>query len=619
MKNDIQINDLRDRKIFDAVCRMAQSGDRLDLNLITRSYVDMGHIDRLRTKTSQYIEGRRGTGKTHLLTYFAQDINSSLQTNRQIAVYIDARELLGETPEVSPPPKLYGQKLLRQLIIRIAHELRIIDEQYLFHNSIPIERTPFETSTLLQSHRILSDLQCAASDGTAIVAANGTATTQTKQQNKKSLRGALAASAKPLLDASLHASSELSEMATHLEERRYEFKTDHATIRQHLNEYLTLNDLGTLHVIIDEWSSLSANVQPHFAEYIKRCLFPLRSISVKIGVIPFQTHFHTSDEGEQIGFERNGDIFRALDLDEDLMYYGAKCVALKKSFTQLLIKHIAYNAEAAINPQGMTGDEDDYTCVDLSSIPQPATGAALDKLLLFSMGNPRDFINLFRRSFFEWHNSNSAQITVPNVEGAAKALGIEKMETMQSHGGGIFELFQTICGVVFYTKRTNAFLVRESRAGAYAFLALIHHRSLHVWDRSYSSPNHAGERFVVVSIDFCIIVEHLKSPNYRNVWASNAREIKQLGLFPSDDEPPTAEAHLNEDEAVRVLQTPDKRTARYVVLPDSVVGGSSHIVCGGCGEHFSAAHPIVTKFKSCPKCAEPLRVAALPGLAWHQT
>jgi len=38
---------------------------------------------------------------------------------------------------------------------------------------------------------------------------------------------------------------------------------------------------------------------------------------------------------------------------------------------------------------------------------------------------------------------------------------------------------------------------------------------LHVWDESYSSPNFAGERFLVLSIDYCIIVEHLKAPNYR--------------------------------------------------------------------------------------------------------
>ena len=112
----VKIDDLRDRRLFDAVCRMAQSGDRLDPNLIIRSYVDMGHIDRLRTQASQYIEGRRGTGKTHLLTYFTQHINASIQDNHQIAVYIDARELLGETPETTPPARLYGQKLFQQLI-----------------------------------------------------------------------------------------------------------------------------------------------------------------------------------------------------------------------------------------------------------------------------------------------------------------------------------------------------------------------------------------------------------------------------------------------------------------------------------------------------------------------
>lgn len=609
-----------DPLIFRAISNMTQSGDRLDPDLVMKSYVDMGHITRLMTRTSQYLEGRRGTGKTHLLTYFAHTINLSIDKRHEIATYVDARELMGETPQQSPPPQLYAQKMLQQLIISVARRLREVDERNLFHNTVPVTRSAFEQRVASESQRLLAELQRLAEDGVMIPVGAGTAHVEVKQKHSTEISGEIKIAPKIVADLSVDGRACRANATEHTEQRHFEYKLDYSRIRDTLEEYLRLNDIVTLYIIVDEWSSISAGIQPHMAEYIKRCLFPSRSISLKIGVIPLQTHFHATSNGQQIGFERNGDIFRALNLDDDLVCYGSKCEALKKSFLQLLVSHVSCNVEMIANPRGLWGDEDDYFSVAPDEIPMLLTDAALERLLVFSMGNPRDFLNLFRKSFFDWRDLSSPQIALPNVDGGAKQLGIEKMETVRSHGSGAFELFQSISRLVFYEKRTNAFLIRERMASTPAFLSLIHHRALHVWDRSYSSPNHAGERFVVVSIDFCIVVEHLKAPNYRANWSTNKIQIEQLSLFFLEPENPRQESlertgggagrpvedAWTDAEVVRVLQSPDKRAARYVVLPDSLLQDVDHNLCAKCRERFLLGHPIVVKYNVCPKCAEPL-------------
>lgn len=126
-----------------AAHEIAVQGEKLDRDAVVRSFVDMGHLPRIFNATNQYIEGRRGSGKTHLLSYFCEHVNLGFTENKSLAVYVDARSINLESDPTGAPRAL-AKSLYREFVLRIVEELQKFSLTHLWQNVVPTARSPVD-------------------------------------------------------------------------------------------------------------------------------------------------------------------------------------------------------------------------------------------------------------------------------------------------------------------------------------------------------------------------------------------------------------------------------------------------------------------------------------------
>lgn len=79
-----------------------------------------------------------------------------------------------------------------------------------------------------------------------------------------------------------------------------------------------LTRCGTrIYVLLDEWSSLPSDIQPLLADFIRRTLFTVQPIAIKIATIKYRSDFSKRlRTGALVGFELGADLAADLDIDQ---------------------------------------------------------------------------------------------------------------------------------------------------------------------------------------------------------------------------------------------------------------------------------------------------------------
>lgn len=361
-------------------------------------------------------------------------------------------------------------------------------------------------------------------------------------------------------------------------------------MRTIIEEYMEENSIKQIYIIIDEWSDIPLDTQPFVAEFIKRTFFSSGKISTKIGCIPYSTNFQIQQNQTTIGIEPNGDIYKCFDLDDELVY-ARNPDKTSKIFSQMLQNHIDYHT-----------DQDSMKV----NTRELFTNSAYERTLKFSHGNPRDFLSLFIKSYFKFHTTETEKITSDHVDEAAKELGSERIESTKGNPAAT-KLINEIIKHTLQERQLGAALISSQNTKSRIFQFLLHHRLLHVWDRSYSSPSHKGERFSVISIDYCIIVDQLKSPNYRYIFQMTLPFITEL--FESTAPKNQTKLTPEQQENFMKLKTPDKRKIRNCVLPDKIFQEIVKInICQSCSSEYHADHAVYVRHNICPNCGEHISV-----------
>lgn len=593
--------DYRARRIFEAVCDMVPKSEQLGPEVLLSAYVNMGHAEKCTTATHQYIDGRRGTGKTHLLGYLAEAVNSEIATQLHCAIYIDVRDLALESGEPSGP-KGHARDLFRELVLRIADGLRRVAAEHLWQNEVPTERTPWEQRVAMKSHAAIDTLFTAAIVGvdrpTSLGRSRFAETFRESTEAGASVDVGVTAQPMPVSATGKGLFSWLRKRESSTEtEKESAKRISYLEIREAVEEFLDVNDLERLYLMIDEWSFVPNPVQPLLADLLKRAFMPSSKISLKIAALPFQTSFALSDGKDTIGFERNGDIYQAIDLDADLVYQrnperSARVLAA------VLHRHLDLALRKLVNDSFALPED------PIEFREQLFTEEAHVRLLKFSHGNPRDYLTMFKKAYLDWREGESLKINVDNVSRAARDFGAEKLESIKENAIG-YALFQHILQDILHGKHQGVFMVREKVSGSTSLQYLVHSRVLHVYDRSYSSPTYPGERFAVLAIDYCVIVDHLNAPNYRHILKAPDVVVAEAnaGGRQSEQEMPGWSDKLLE------LQDPDRRRIRSTVLSDEYFAPQDQLLCTRCGKQFDTGHPVYVRHRLCPACGEAIVLA----------
>jgi hypothetical protein len=89
---------IQDPILVAAVPRILQRSERqVDLEKLTKTFVDVGILPQVKSRNNQVIHGRRGTGKTHIFKKLQTDI---MNEPGVLVIYLDARSL-GSTSQFS--------------------------------------------------------------------------------------------------------------------------------------------------------------------------------------------------------------------------------------------------------------------------------------------------------------------------------------------------------------------------------------------------------------------------------------------------------------------------------------------------------------------------------------
>ncbi|WP_223286663.1 ATP-binding protein [Kocuria atrinae] len=254
----------------------------------------------LDTVDHQVVFGRRGTGKTHALRY----LESEVRERGDLAVYVDLRTVgspqglfVGE--ELSDAER--AARLLVDTLSFVHDELlsNVIEDEYLMSDSNLINRLD-QFADSISSLRVDGSVEI--SDSTS---------NRNSNTNGFGLSGTL----------SVAPSAQISGKTESTVEKSDEHKEVHiGAVRTSLNFRqisLSLRNLNSalygkrLWLLLDEWISVPARLQPMLGEFLVRCVTPNPEFTVKIGAIEQQSNFRESVEGGIIGIEL-GRIFLQL-------------------------------------------------------------------------------------------------------------------------------------------------------------------------------------------------------------------------------------------------------------------------------------------------------------------
>lgn len=583
-KNKVDKNTFMDA--IQSICvRSEKSGD----GPLGDSYFDLGYVNKIKSRTNQYIVGRRGTGKTHLFRYFCDLINSQYEPDcgRSVAVFVDMRR------SKSVPVDERGEVLsiFNGFLTALSAELKVLSESVFMNNDVPQHREPHGVQVLMRSTELIAQIGSMAVQGGDYVRKGGGIDISIEREDSAlvSAKGGIGGDLSHGLTMS--ASAEMTGAKGRRSLEKESIRAEIAPVFHGfvglVKELLELNGVDLLYVMVDEWSDISSDIQPEVSELFKIYFSAENIFSFKFAALPRALRFSSqasSVDGASsriIGMEVTADVFKAVDLDEDLVFYR------NPKASRLHMKKIALNhMKSHFMGIGASWDDSGYDAF----VPDDVS----ERLVKFSHGNPRDYLLMLQDSCSRWGKMESqSRLQAADVEEAAKQMGEQRIELIKSLKSGAVGLYDHIIKEVLHERHAGVFMVKSTQSSEPGLLDLFYHKVVHVCDNNYSSPSDSGARFSVFSIDYCVIYKHLKSPNYRHIL--NIAE--QLELFEDAGE---------DDWVSRLLELahPDKRRARSIVLNVLAGVGLNLLICHHCKKSIDPQNGSYQKHGYCHHCGE---------------
>lgn len=248
--------------------RRAEMNDRAKL---VSTFVDSGSLfTLLSSQDHQVIYGRRGTGKTHALIYLAETVT----TQGDIPIYIDMRNIGSSGGVYSDPSLSLSERATRLLLDTLSTFCDVIYE------------------FILENEELLEN---------------------------KSLEGYIDELANNVSKVSVIESSIRNQSLQNLSNMQHIVRF--GSIGQLLRNLVRSIFPKKIWILLDEWSSVPLDLQPYLADFIRRSMFPVKSVIVKVAAIEQRTRFQLPFvEGNYVGIEVGADIAADINLDDFMVF-----------------------------------------------------------------------------------------------------------------------------------------------------------------------------------------------------------------------------------------------------------------------------------------------------------
>lgn len=479
---------IQDSKIQAAVSRIMQRSERqTDIGKLVSTYVDVGLLPQLHNRNHQIFYGRRGTGKTHVLKV----LETEFQKNKSLTVvYVDCRTL-GSTTQFCDASLPMGRRclaLFRDFLLAIHHSL-------LEH----IVEVPNDNAT--QAFEAADQLSTLITEPLTTLKANRMEVEA--ERTRTSGRGANVNAGISGGVPGLSLAANVSEGDSSKDSRNTEYlvesedKIIFPELHRHLRCVLDLAKTNLV-VLVDEWSSLPADVQPYLAEFLKRGILPLSEATLKVSALEYRCRFVEGSSDNYVGFELGADIATAPDLD-DYFVYDRNPQHITDVYADVLYRHLTSEL-----------DEGYLIGHGVSSGKQLASRlfterATCGELARSCEGVVRDLINIFTKAFFDAHRRGRSTIDKQAVlDSARQWFEQDKAQYLDEE---LQTILRRIVDDVIGKRKARSFLLPRELERNPIVQRLFDARVIHHMQRGYADKDNPGVRYNIYSIDYGAYVD----------------------------------------------------------------------------------------------------------------
>lgn len=474
------------RTINTAILKLAKRAETYDKQHLVDSFVDVGPLlTLLSNQDSQILFGRRGTGKTHVLAYLANERNSA----GEAAIQVDMRTI-GSTGGIFSDSSLSISERATRLLV---DTLCAMHDQLL---SIALDRA--EELDLSVLGPLLDGFIDSATEvtvqGTVVV--EESAGIKTQENSTQSIcGGASTYGAGIQVKAGGGTSRETAGQRKSTREGEERLRVHFGAVGSHLRRVVERLPNRKLWLILDEWSEIPLDLQPFLADLLRRTVLPITGVAVKIAAIEQRCRFRIPDKDlSYIGIEIGADAAASVNLDEFLVFDNNKDLA-KDFFRELLFKHLLAieRDEVHVFPTTSSGLVNEIF----------TQKNAFEEFVRCAEGVPRDAINILGIAA---QKAGNYQISVPDVRVASRVWYTRAKQNAVSSKPGAQDLLSWIIDRVIGHRSAKAFLLpTDVQDDLIDFL--YDARVLHIIKQGVSAQDIPGVRFNVFALDYGCYVD----------------------------------------------------------------------------------------------------------------
>jgi hypothetical protein len=492
-----------------ALLKLARRAESVEPQKLTQTFVDIGPLMAILSSADhQIIYGRRGTGKTHALIYSGAE--ATKRGDRSI--YVDLR-YIGSSGGVYGDPNVSlsqrATKLLSDVLSSVHDALLTMGIEANLDLSIigpALDRLAAcitevqvsgevvrETNTTVSgSHQEGSTAELKISSNPSITLGSTTNAGRSTQHERK-----------------------LQESGTLV--HRVHF----GSISRALKDLVSILHPSRLILILDEWSTLPLDLQPYLGDLLRRAVFPVAGITVKIAAIEQRANFKFGRPEDYTGIEIGADASADVDLD-DFMVFDNNNERAIQFFRELLFKH--YSADEVGGPTFPNAEAFIAAAFTQTN--------AFEDFVKAAEGVPRDSFNIL---MIAAQRNIAERISIPAIRVAARTWYQRDKESAIKADVRSQDLLHWVIDEVIAHRRARAFLLLSNTRHRLVD-ALFDARLLHIIKKSISANDQPGVRYDAYKLDYGCYVDLLatsKAPEL--LFAAESEEIGASIIVPPDD------------------------------------------------------------------------------------
>lgn len=467
-----------------AFLRIAKRAEQQDESVLQNTFVDFGSILTVVTSVDhQIIYGRRGTGKTHLLT----KVRQIRRVAGEAAVQIDMRNL-GSAGGIYSDPSIPLPERATRLLVDVLSTLHgqlqglAVDDDIVNLGTVGDALNEFfdvHATVKVVGETTVEESASAESAGAA------------------EMKLGINVTATPSVSANVGSSANVKDAvaAKRTIKGTETYRVNFGKVGTALRSLVEKLPKKRLWILIDEWSEVPLELQPLLADMLRRAVMPIRGVCVKIAAIEQRSRFLIPDPRVgNIGMEIGADIAAAINLDEYMVFENDEATAIK-FFKALVFSHV----KAALDSEGVPAPADEVQMLSWGF----TQSAAFDEVVRACEGVPRDAINILSRAA---QRANDEAIAIGTVRDAAQHWYQGSKDAAISAHENAKSLLLWIVDKVIKERQAKAFLL-ETGVKDPLIDFLYDERVLHLLRKGISAKDSPGVRFNVYAIDYGCYVD----------------------------------------------------------------------------------------------------------------